>query len=230
MTDSALFRLAAVTAFYAAYLVASFVLGEGLFGPSSYFWHQAIVVAGIVAVLTWAGLRRSQPLRGFLLVSAAASGFLLVTTLSHDQPLTLGGSGIALSNAAYLLFLFGWVGSWSYLDLHLARLQPPSRQTVTLFLILMTGFLVLFAGFYAPVYQDALSTIAGRAHVAIAVLELAGVVCGLAAILLGAPSALVLQVFGMTLLAASDMLYSEATFDPGGGSLALSHFGCSGSA
>ncbi len=216
MTDSALFRLAGVAAFYAAYLVTSFILGEGAFGPATYFWHQGIVVAGTVAALTWAGLRRPQPLRGFLIASAASSGFLLVTTLSYEQQLTLGGSGITLSNAAYLIFLFGWICSWSHLNLHLARQQPPSRQTVTLFLILMAGFLVLFAGFYAPVYQDILSTLAGRAHVAIAVLELGGVVAGLAAILLGTPSALVLQVFGITLLAASDMLYTEATFAAAG--------------
>ncbi len=216
MNDSAPFRLAAVAAAYVAFVFAYFILGERVFGTASYFWHEGVVLIGTAAALIQAGLGRPRPLRSFLLAGAVGVGFLLVTTLTYEQEITLGSSGVDLSNAAYLLFLFAWVCTWGYLVLHLARRHRPSRQTVTLFLLLMSGFVVLFAGFYAPVYSDALGTVAGRVDAAIAALELGSVVSGLAAVLLGIPSALVLQVFGVTLLAASDMLYSEAAIDAHG--------------
>lgn len=94
--------------------------------------------------------------------------------------------------------------------LALARRRRPGGRTVTVFLLLMAGFVGLFAAFYWPLYQGSLGSSAGRLDIATALLELAAVVAGLAVLLLGAGNALVLQVFGMTLLVASDMLYSEA--------------------
>ncbi len=215
MNDSALFRLTAVAALYAAYLLADFLFGERLFGTATFYWHEGAVLATAAVLLVAAGRRsRWPPMRRFLLLLAASLALLLVTTVSYEQGLRLGA--VDLSDGSYLLFLAGWIGAWGYLTLHLARINRPSRPTILIFLTLMAGFALLFAGFYAPVYSGALDELSGRVDAAMAVLELGSVITGLAALLLGIPTALVLAVFGMALLAGADMLYTDVELHPEG--------------
>lgn len=220
MNDSAPYRLAVVAAIYAAYLIAYFILGDEVFGIPDYFWHEAVVIVATVAALAWSGLRTTGALRRFLLMAAGSVLFLLVTEVSYGQDFALGreavGNAVQLSDAAYLVFLFSWICSWGYLALELGRRHPPSLRTVALFAILMAGFVLLFAGFYDPVYRGQLGTLSGRVDATMAALELGSVIAGLAVVLLGVSTGLVLQVYGMTLLAASDMLYSKAAVDPDG--------------
>lgn len=208
------YRLAAVAAAYAAYLGLYFVLGAESFTAGQHYWHEAVVIVLAGLALGVAGLRSSGAMRVFLLAHAASLALLVVAAVSYgrDHPLWRDGAGAALqlTDAAYFAFLFAWVCTWGLLALALAQRQRPGGRTVAVFVLLMAGFVALFAGFYAPLYHGALDTLAGRVGVATAVLELGAVITGLAAVLLGVSNALVLQVFGVALLVASDMLYSEA--------------------
>ena len=205
-------RLAAVAALYAAYLCASFVLGPGSFDARSAYWHELAVIALTAAAQARAALRGPPALRSFLLAATLALLPLAASDLAYDRdwPLWRPASGAALqaTDLAYLLFLFAWILAWGGLLLALVRQRRPGLRTVLVFALLMSGFVGLFAAFYWPLYRHGLGSAVGRLGAATAVLELGAVVSGLAALLLGAGRALVLQVFGLTLLVASDMLYS----------------------
>ena len=211
-------RLAAVAAFYAAYLCAYFVLGPAAFSAQGYYWHDGLVIVLTGGLLAWAGWRSGPPMRAFLLCNAASLAALLVSdvTYSLDRNVWRDAQGgmLKLTDAAYTAFLFTTLIAWGGLALALAQRHRPSGRTVAVFGLLMVGFVALFAGFYTPLYRDTLSTLDGRLGVALAVLELAVVISGMAVMLLGASYALVLQVFGLTLLAASDMLYSADAVGP----------------
>lgn len=208
------YRLAAVGALYALYLCSYFVLGPQAFSARGYYWHDALVIAAAGGLMVWSGLRSGPPMRGFLLCHAASLAALLVTDVSDGQDWLLWryspGEALPLTDAAYLVFLFSAWLAWTGLALAGLQRRRPGGRTVAVFALLMAGIVVLFASFYTPLYQGTLSTLRGRLDVAMAVLELALVITGLAVMLLGASYALVLQIFGLTLLAASDMLYSEA--------------------
>lgn len=208
-------RLAAVAVAYAAYLCAYFVLGASAFDARGAYWHEVLVIVLTGAVLLRARRGGTPVLRRFLLADALSLLPLLVSDVSygHELPLWRPASGapLQLTDLAYLVFLFGWIGAWGTLLLALLRRRRPGGRTVAVFLLLMAGFVGLFAGFYGPLYRDGLGTALGRLDIAMAVLELAAVVTSLAVLLLGAGNALVLQVFGITLLVASDMLYSAAS-------------------
>jgi hypothetical protein len=212
---AALFRLAAVAAVYTLYLGAYFVLGPGVFSAQHYYWHDALVIAATSGLLAWSGWCNGPPMRLFLLGNAVSMVALLVADLSygHDQVLWRDGQGspLQLTDTAYLVFLFTVLVAWGGLALAGVQRRRPGGRTVAVFTLLMAGIVVLFASFYGPLYQGTLSTLRGRLDVATAGLELVVVITGLAVMLLGVSHALVLQVFGLTLLAASDMLYSEAT-------------------
>lgn len=215
MAAAAPYLLAAVAALYAAYLVVYFVLGPAAFSAGNYFWHEAVVIVLAGAAQVHAAARSAAPLRRFLLGNAVLLLLLALTDASYRRDLPLWsdaqGGVLQLTDAAYAGFLFGWIGAWSLFALALARRQRPGARTVAVFALLMAGFVGLFAAFYAPLYRGGLGELQGRVNVIVAVLELGAVVAGMAVMLLGAGNALVLQVFGITLLAASDMLYSEAT-------------------
>lgn len=208
------YRLAAVAAAYAAYLGVYFVLGAAAFTAGNPYWHEAAVIVLAGLALTRAGLQGAGAMRLFLLGNAAAFVPLLICDASYgrDHPLWRDAAGAVLqrTDAAYVAFLFAWLCAWGLLALALAQRHRPGGRTIAVFVLLMAGFVALFAGFYAPLYHGTLGTLAGRVGIATAVLELAAVITGLAVVLLGVSNALVLQVFGMTLLVASDMLYSEA--------------------
>lgn len=214
MAPGAPYRLAAVAALYAAYLGVYFVLGPAVFEAGNYYWHEALVIVSTGLVLTREGLRSGAPMRRFLLWSAVSMVFLLTTDASYGRDHALWhddqGQPLKLTDLAYVVFLFVWTCTWGLLVLALAQRHRPSARTVTVFLLLMAGFVGLFAGFYTPLYHDSLANLQSRVAVTTALLELAAVVTGLAVMLLGASNALVLQVVGITLLAASDMLYNEA--------------------
>jgi len=215
LVAGARYRLAAVAAGYAAYLVAYFVLGQAVFDARGFYWHDALVIVLAGLAGAQAGRHCGPPLRRFLLWNAASMLWLLVTDLSYGRDLPLhrdrAGESLQLTDVAYVVFLFSWLCTWGALALALAQRQRPGWRTVLVFVLLMAGFVGLFAGFYTPLYGSRLGSLNGRLDAAMAVLELAAVVTGLAVLLLGVGQALVLQVFGMTLLVASDMLYSEAS-------------------
>lgn len=205
--------LLGVAALYLAYLAG--LLLSGTPGGGGTLWLDALAI-GLTAAVLLRRARASQGLlRQFLLALAACQLPLLACDLSYGRALPLwqdaSASALQLSDAAYLVYLAGWVLAWCLLALGLVRRRRPGTRTVIVFLLLMAGFVVLFAGFYAPLYGPRLGTLAGRVAALMAGLELVAVVLGLAAMLLGVGRALVLQVFGLTLLAAADMLYSAAT-------------------
>jgi hypothetical protein len=214
MGASAPYLLATVAALYAGYLGIYFVLGAAVFSAGNYFWHEAVVIVLAAAAQAHAGLRSAAPMRRFLLGNAALLLLLVLTDASYRRDLPVWrdaqGGALQLTDAAYAAFLFAWVCAWSLLAIALARRQRPGGRTVAVFALLMAGFVGLFAAFYAPLYHGGLGELQGRVNVIVAVLELGAVVAGMAVMLLGAGNALVLLVFGITLLAASDMLYSEA--------------------
>jgi hypothetical protein len=208
------YRLAAVAALYAAYLGVSFVVGPAAFAPGGWYWLDAAVIAATAALMLHRGWPGSAPLQRVLLGNAACLVALLVSDLSSGRDLPLwrgvGGPALQLTDVAWAVFLFGWICVWGMLLLGLVRRQRPGPRTVGVFVLLMAGLVGLFAGFYWPLYRGSLSQLDGRLDIATAALELLAVVTGSAVIMLGASRALVLQVFGLTLLVASDLFYSEA--------------------
>jgi len=208
-------RLAAVAVVYAAYLCAYFVLGPAAFDAGGWYWHDLLVIVLTGALLLRAGLLSGPVMRRFLMWNAASLLPLLLSDLSYGRDLALwrepAGQALQLTDIAYVVFLFAWLCAWGLLALALVQRNRPSGRTVTVFVLLMLGVAGLFAGFYAPLYRDSLASLDGRLNVAVAVLELVAVIAGLAVLLLGVSNALVLQLFGMVLLVASDMLYSEAS-------------------
>lgn len=211
---------AAVAALYLAYLAGYFVFGQPASEGGGVLWLDALAIVLTGAVLLRRALASRGALRRFLLGLAACQLPLLVCDLSYYRSLPLWrgdeGPALQLTDAAYLAYLFGWIWAWTQLALGLMRRRRPGARTVTVFLLLMAGFVALFAGFYAPLYGPRLGALDGRVNAVMAVLELLAVVVGLAAMLLGVGGALVLQVFGLTLLTAADMLYSAGTVGAAG--------------
>lgn len=208
-------RLAGVAGLYLVYLGFYFVMGEATFAAGKHVWHEVLATA-VTGLLVLHARRASEaPMRGFLLALAVALALLMVADASYGRPYPLWrdaqGSALQLTDAAYGVFLFVWIGAWAGLVLALGVRRRPGARTAAVFCLLMGCFAALFAAFYTPLYRGALDTLPGRVGAATAALELLAVIAGMAAILLGVGNALVLLVFGLTLLASADMLYSDAT-------------------
>ncbi len=212
---SARHRLAAVATIYALYLLVYFVVGGAAFEAANHFWHELPVTALTAWLILRCGRNGGPAVRGFLFGVAASLAPLMVADASYGRDFPLWrdqqGAALQLTDAAYAAFLFVWVCAWAALVLNLVHSRRPSGRTVAVFALLMGGFMTLFVGFYAPLYRDVLGTLVGRVGAITAALELLAVIAGMAAMLLGVNRALVLQVFGVTLLASSDMLYNEAS-------------------
>lgn len=207
-------RLAGVAALYAVYLAGEFVFGPAAFVLAGWNWAGSALIVPTLLLMLHAGRSSGTLPRGFAWAQVVGLVALAVSDASYGPPprglLEVAGATLPLSDVAYLAFLASWIAAWTTLLLALARRHRPSGRTIAVFALLMAGVAGLFAGFYTPLYRGQLGALPGRIGATMAALELAAIVATMAVILLGAGRALVLQGFGIALLAASDMLYAEA--------------------
>lgn len=210
--------LGAVAALYLLWLVLWLVLGHDTFGEISNNWLQS-GVAAVAAVVAFASSRRVAALyRGFLLLAGLGLALLAASWATFDPSweegaIKFGGREVPdSSDLSYAGFVFVWVCAWGYLALEQWRRRPPSLLTGLVFSVLMLGLGTILAAFYAPEYGAAIDTVAERLDAAVAGLEFAALVTGMACILLAEPGALTWMVFATAMLVASDMAYAEDVF------------------
>ncbi|GKS68284.1 hypothetical protein W03_02880 [Nitrosomonas sp. PY1] len=205
-------RLWIVAAVYSTYLVIYFVTGSVPYDREYFYWHEGVLLALVIVVLCRAAARAKGGDRLFLLGSAVAVIMLLLGEVSHGRDIGLwhgdDGDVLILSNVAYTGFLFTWVATWTLMATIQVQRQKPGTSSIAVFTVLMIGLVLLFFNFYSQLYAQHLGNAEGRLNVAIAILELAALVVGIAVTLLGACYPVVMMFVGIALAAASDMLYS----------------------
>jgi len=216
MTGSVSLQLGGIAAVYLLWFVSWLVLGREILGPEYYNWDQSLV-ATVAAVTAFNVSRRAtKPYPVFLVMIGIGLAMLAVSWITYDPNgihtfLRFPGKGAPdYSASSYALFVFVWVCAWGYLALEQWQRRPPSVLTGVVFTVLIFGLAVILANFYYPQYRSSLGTISGRLDAAIAGLEFAALVIGLACILLGEPAVVTWMLFATALLVSSDMAYSKA--------------------
>ena len=221
MTRSARLTIGALVALYLLWLTTWLVLGDGPYGPKTYYWDQAVPAAatGIIALI--AARRRSAPYRWFLVLQGLA--FLLLAAAWVTYQTSSGSTGVALSpqeaGRAAADFVSDWIYAgcvfvlmcaWGYLALERWSSRPLSALTSLVFAALIAGLGAIFASFYYQQYGQALNTVFGRLDAVTAAIEFAVLAIGLLCMLLKEPPAVVWTLVGTVVLMAGDMAYSVA--------------------